>query len=101
VDDFEGISERREQLADICVRYGVSELSLFGSAARGEAGPESDIDLLVVFGKSSRIGLIEFARLRRELTELFGRPVDLVPKDGLKPALKSEVLSQARTLYAA
>lgn len=101
MDDIVGVFASEEQLADICMRYGVRELSLFGSAVRGEMGPDSDIDLLVVFSESSRIGLIEFARLQRELAELFGRPVDLVPKDGLKAALKSEVLSQARTLYAA
>jgi predicted nucleotidyltransferase len=101
MDDSVEVSVGNKQLAEICMRYGVRELSLFGSAVRGEMGPDSDIDLLVVFSKSSRIGLIEFARLQHELTELFGRPVDLVPKDGLKPALKSEVLSQARTLYAA
>ena len=90
-----------ERLAEVCARYSVRELSLFGSAARGEMGPDSDIDLLVVFDTSSRIGLIAFARLAAELTELFGRRVDLVPMDGLKPALKPEVLAQARKLYAA
>jgi len=90
-----------KQLAEVCTRYGVVELSLFGSAAREETGPDSDIDLLVVFDPGTRIGLIALGRLADELSELFGRPVDLVPKDGLKPALRSEVLSQARTLYAA
>ena len=90
-----------KQLAEVCTRYGVLELSLFGSAAREETGPDSDIDLLVVFDPRTRIGLIGLGRLADELSELFGRPVDLVPKDGLKPSLRSDVLSQARTLYAA
>jgi predicted nucleotidyltransferase len=96
-----GISVDERRLAEICARYGVRELSLFGSAVRGEMGTDSDIDLLVVFDESSKVGLITFGRLQSELAELFGRPVDLVPRDGLKRALRSEVLSQARTLYAA
>jgi predicted nucleotidyltransferase len=90
-----------EVLDGICARYHVRELSLFGSAVRGELGPDSDIDLLVVFDEDARVGLILLARLRRELSEAFGRDVDLVPKDGLKPALRSVVLAEAQTLYAA
>lgn len=90
-----------KRLAEVCTRYGVLELSLFGSAAREEAGPDSDIDLLVVFDARSRIGLVGLGQLADELSELFGRPVDLVPKDGLKPSIEADVLSQARTLYAA
>jgi predicted nucleotidyltransferase len=88
-------------LAALCSRYHVRELSLFGSAARGEARPDSDVDLLVVFEEGARVGLLALAALQRELSDLLGRRVDLVPKDGLKPALREEVLSQAEVLYAA
>ena len=91
----------QDALARICDRYRVSELAIFGSGARGQLRSDSDIDLLVVFEEEAQIGLIAFARLRHELTKLFGRPVDLVPKDGLKSALKDHVLAQSRTLYAA
>ena len=90
-----------ELLADLCTRYGVRELSIFGSAARGEAGPDSDVDLLVVFEDSAEVGLLKLAALQRELAALFGRRVDLVPKDGLKPVLRDEVLAEAEVLYAA
>lgn len=50
--------------------------------ARGEAGPESDIDLLVEFEPKAGVGLLEFIRLQRELVELLGRRVDLVPIGG-------------------
>lgn len=91
----------QETLARICARYDVRELAIFGSAARGELQPNSDVDLLVVFHADARIGLIMLGRLQRELAEAFGRRVDLVPRDGLKPALKAAVLAEARTLYAA
>jgi predicted nucleotidyltransferase len=47
-------------LAEVCRRYGVKELSLFGSAVRGEMRPESDIDIMVEFEPGVRMGLIKF-----------------------------------------
>ena len=88
-------------IARICVRYHVAELSVFGSTARGSAGPTSDIDLVVAFKPDAAIGLIGFNRLRRELEDSLGRKVDLVPKDGLKAMIRDQVLSEAQLLYAA
>src|SRR5437879_4960439 len=88
-------------LARVCARYHVTELSLFGSAARGTLRPGSDVDLLVVFEEGALVTLFTLVDLQAELSELLGRRVDLVPKAGLKPALKSEVLAEARVLYAA
>jgi uncharacterized protein len=67
-------------LEDVCRRYSVQELSLFGSAARGEAGPESDLDIMVDFAPGARIGLIGFESLAGELESLAGRRVDPVMK---------------------
>lgn len=89
------------KLAEICSRYGVCELSVFGSAVRGGLTTDSDIDLLVVFDLDSKVGLVRFGQPQEELPELFGRHVDLVSKDGLKPLIRDEVLSAARLLYAA
>mgnify|MGYP001598680491 CR=1 FL=1 len=91
----------REVLARVCARYQVAELSLFGSAARGTMRPGSDVDLLVVFEEGALVTLFTLVDLQTELSALLGRRVDLVPKDGLKPALKPEVLAEARILYAA
>ena len=75
-----------EALAQVCRCYGIRELSLFGSAARGEMGPDSDIDIMVEFPPDTRIGMIKFELLAEELTRLAGRKVDLVSKRGLKPS---------------
>lgn len=91
----------RDALVRICERYRVTELSLFGSAARGSLSPESDIDLLVTFEKEAPVTLFTLVDLQEDLSRLLARPVDIVPKGGLKPALKSEVLAEARVLYAA
>jgi len=90
-----------ETLAALCARYGVRELAVFGSAAREEAGPDSDVDLLVLFNEDARVTLFTLIDFQAELADLFGRPVDLVPKNGLKPALRRQVLAEAQVLYAA
>jgi uncharacterized protein len=88
-------------LADLCRRYQVRELSLFGSAARGDMRPDSDIDLLVEFLPNADIGLVEHAGLMLDLEKLLGRKVDLVSKNGLKPRVRPYVLADARLVYAA
>lgn len=88
-------------LAEVCRRYGVRELSLFGSAVRDEMRPESDIDIMVEFEPGVRIGLIKFESLVDELESLTGRKVDLVTTRGLNPWVRPTVLKDARVIYAA
>ena len=88
-------------LAELCRRYRVRELSVFGSAARGEMRSDSDIDLLVEFMPDAEIDLVDHAGLMLDLAELFGRKVDPVSKRGLKPPIRASVLEEARLLYAA
>ena len=88
-------------LAGICRRYGVRELSLFGSTARDAMRPDSDIDLLVDFLPDAEPGLLDHAGLMLDLSELFGRKVDLVSKNGLKPLIRDSVIRESRRLYAA
>lgn len=90
----------RARLAEICGRYGVSELSLFGSMARGEGGPDSDVDLLFVLAPDVRLGFA-ISRLEAELVAIFGRPVDLLAKDSIHRLLRDEVLDSAQVVYAA
>jgi hypothetical protein len=88
-------------LDSLCRSYRVRELSVFGSAARGEMRPDSDIDLLVEFQPGAEIDLVDHAGLMLDLSHLLGRSVDLVSKRGLKPLIRESVLEQARLLYAA
>jgi hypothetical protein len=94
------ILAQRAQLADLCRKYGIAELAVFGSVARGDAGPDSDVDLLYVRVPGNDLGMSYFA-LQEDLEELFGRPVDLVPKDGLHRVIRDQVLADAQVLYAA
>jgi uncharacterized protein len=94
-----GLSLPETELAEICRRYDVKELSVFGSVARGEMRPDSDVDLLVEFLPDARPSLITHAAAARELTALLGRKVDLVSKRGLNKLIRDEVLAQARPIY--
>ncbi len=75
------------------------ELSVFGSVARGDSRPDSDIDLLYVAGPSSPPGLA-FYELASKLEQLLGRPVDLVPKDHLHWVVRDRVIGEAEVIYA-
>jgi predicted nucleotidyltransferase len=73
--------------------FGVTSLRLFGSVARDQARPDSDVDLLVEFAHP--VGLFAFIRLRRYLEDILGRPVDLVTPDALKRQLRESILAEA------
>ena len=85
----------------ICRRYHVRELAVFGSVLRGDFRADSDVDFLVEFNPDAPVGLIEFYRMQDELSDAVRRPVDLVPKEGLKRRIRDRVLSTAQVVYAA
>jgi predicted nucleotidyltransferase len=90
----------RDRLADVCRRYGIASLAVFGSVARGVDTSSSDLDLLYELRSGARLGW-EIDDLVDELSEIFGRPVDLVSRVALHPLLADTVLGEARPLYAA
>ena len=77
--------------------YGVSHLAVFGSLARGEDKPDSDVDILVEFVRPT--GLFGFVRLQRFLEGIIGRPVDLATPGALRPEMREAILAEA--IYAA
>lgn len=95
-----GIDVDLDGLADICRRYGVVRLDVFGSASRGEMTDASDIDVLYDLAPDARLGWA-IDDLAPELTEALGRPVDLVSRRYLNPRLRDHVLAEAAPLYAA
>jgi len=75
-------------------RYGVESLALFGSVARDEAGPESDVDVLVEFGRP--ITLFDLVAVQQHLERCLGVVrVDLVPRDSVYPAFRDDILREA------
>lgn len=76
------VAARREQVLTVAARHHANRVRLFGSVARGDDRPDSDIDLLVDFSQDS--SLFDLMRMTRELEELLGHPVDIVSTGGLK-----------------
>ncbi len=90
-----------ENLADVCRKYGVRSLAMFGSAVRGELKPDSDVDLLVEFDPDRRPGLVGMHELEQELSSLFGgRRVDLVNRKYLNRRIRDRVLAEAKVQFA-
>ena len=87
-------------LVDICVRYGIAELSIFGSVARDDDRADSDIDLLYVLAPGHHLGF-GINALEDDLAALFGRPIDLISKTALHRLIRDDVLAEAHPLYAA
>jgi predicted nucleotidyltransferase len=84
-------------LAALCRRHDVRVLELFGSAAKGDDRPDSDLDLIVDFeGEKSLFDLIG---LELELKEFFGRDVDLLTEPAISPYLRDRILASASVIY--
>ena len=82
-----------EQLWEVARRHGVIRMRVFGSWARGEARPDSDLDLLVKL-EAGRT-LFDLSRLKDELDAVVGSPVDVITEGGLSPYIRDKVLSEA------
>ena len=91
----------KDVIADFCRRNHIRTLSIFGSALREDFGPDSDVDVLVEFEPNAQVGFMALGRMQRELSALLQRPVDLVPRAGLKPVIRQTILAAAEELYAA
>lgn len=78
-------------------RFHVRSLALFGSSARGQAGPASDVDLLVEFDRP--IGLLHLSATALRLEGVLQRPVDLVLRRALRPELRGSVLAEAVNVF--
>lgn len=87
------LRRRRRAIAKIAARHGAHSLRVFGSIARGEARPESDVDLLVRMERGR--GLFDQAAMVVELRDLLGRDVDVVTEEGLRERIRERVLREA------
>ncbi len=94
-----------DALRAFCQRWRVSELALFGSAVQGDFRPDSDIDMLIRFAPDARWTLLDFVQMRDELSEIFGRRVDLVTRRAVEasknPLRRKAILESAQVIYVA
>ena len=96
--DRDEVIRRLRDCSAEATALGVRSLYLFGSVARNEADADSDVDVFVDY-EPGRFGLLELARLRRELTEILGRPADAATRDGLHPMLRSAIEREAVQVF--
>jgi predicted nucleotidyltransferase len=87
---------RRNDILLLASRHGAKNVRIFGSVARGEAGPESDVDFLVKMEEGR--SLLDLSSLVADLQDLLGRKVDVVSEDGLYWLLRRRILKEARPL---
>ena len=91
----------RGEVERFCRKWGIRELSLFGSVLRDDFGPDSDVDVLVDFAPGGGVTFDNRVEMLDELAAIFGRPVDLVEREGLRnPFRRHAVLSTREVVYA-
>lgn len=90
------LQEKRADILQIAARHGASDVRIFGSVARGEARPESDIDFLVQM--EDQRSLLDLIGLWQDLEDLLGHEVDVITERGLKERMRERVLREAVSL---
>jgi len=92
----EFIQEKRHDILQMATEHGERNVRIFGSVARGDAGAESDVDILVKMDQGR--SLLDLSALVMDLRDLLGRKVDVVSEDGLYWLLRRRILREAKPL---
>jgi hypothetical protein len=94
----------KNQIADFCRRWKITELALFGSVLRDDFRSDSDVDVLVTFAPDARWSLFDHVDMEDELRQVLGRPVDLVNRRGIErsrnPLRRRAILESAQVVHA-
>ncbi len=102
VTKIPGLEYDEAALVQICQRWHIRELKLFGSQARGDARPDSDVDLMVSFDEGMAPGLFRFTGLIEELEQLYGKHVDLLTDQPIRnPYRRASIERDLISIYAA
>lgn len=100
-----GIKLPGKELAEFCEKWQIRELALFGSVLQPQFRPDSDIDILITVSPEAEVTLLDFVRMKTELTGILGREVDLVSRRGIEQSAnylrRDAILESAVTVYEA
>ncbi len=90
------VKDKRAEILRVATEHGARDIQVFGSLARGDAGPESDLDLLIKLdpGRS----LLDIIAIKQDLEDLLGCRVDVVTEEALSPYIRDRVLKEAMSL---
>ena len=89
--------ETKKIIISILVKHGIKKILVFGSYARNEATPKSDIDLIVEFPEGT--SLLDHVGIEIELSEVLNIKIDLLSRDGISPYIKDQILKEAIVIY--
>ena len=90
------LQDNRDEILQIATRHGARDVRVFGSLARGEAGPDSDIDILVKL--DTGLSLLDIVAIKQDLEDLIGCEVDVVTEAAISPYIREEVLRESVSL---
>lgn len=90
------LKEKREEILRIAASHGAGDVRVFGSFVRGEAGPNSDVDILVRL--SCGRSLLDIVAIKQDLEDLLGCKVDVVTEAAISPYIREQVLEEAVSL---
>mgnify|MGYP001609880589 FL=1 len=90
---IEVLKDKRAEILRLAAQYGVERMRIFGSLARGQATPDSDIDFLVAFRRGKT--LLDLIGFKQDLEELLGRKVDVVSEGGVSPFMRNRIFGEA------
>ncbi len=93
------LSVPKEEIQKMCRKHNVEFLGVFGSVARGDDRPDSDMDVLVRFAPDSKASLLDLVRMEFDLRDMMGRRVDLVTEGFLSPYIKERVIHDVEPIY--
>ena len=91
-------------ISEVCTRWKIDELFLFGSVLSNSFHADSDIDIMVKFSSDAQVGLFEFVEIKQELEGIFNRKVDIMTKQSIERSRnlvrRKEILESAKLVYA-
>ena len=96
------VQVRQEQIEAFCRKWKIRQFALFGSVLRDDFRPDSDVDVLVEFEPDAEVTLFDFVQMQEELSETFGRKVDLVEKAAVRnPFVRNHIRNNHRVVHEA
>ena len=95
----EALLDRLRALREQLAAQGVTHLALFGSRARGDARPDSDLDLLIEVAAGQRFSLLDLVDIERQLAEMTGLPVSIVMRRSLDPSIRDAITKEVVEVF--